>query len=168
MTERIAARLGAVAAPLLIPFGLTHTFAAFDWLMSLEPGWYSTIFGVYSFSGSLLAAFAFLVARSPFVHRAGLLRGVVTVEHLHDLGKLLFAFTVFWAYIAFSQYFLIWYGNIPEETIWYHDVGPRARGRRSATLLAVGHFVMPFFFLLPRRIKRTAPTARGGGALAAR
>ena len=84
----------------------------------------------------------------------------ITTEHLHDLGKLLFAFTVFWAYIAFSQYFLIWYGNIPEETIFFRV--RLAGGFKLITIaLAVGHFGVPFFFLMPRAIKRHAATLVG-------
>lgn len=160
--EALAARLRRWSGPLLIPVGLTHTFAAFDWLMSLDPRWYSTIYGVYSFSGALVAAMAFLAIVAVAMRRAGLLPGVFSAEHFHDLGKLLFTFTVFWAYIAFSQYLLIWYGNIPEETIWYRR---RLEGPWLAlsVALAVGHFVVPFFFLLPRAAKRN-PTALVGAA----
>lgn len=141
------------SAPALILFALTVTFASFDWLMSLDPHWYSTIFGVYFFSGCAVGGFAFLVLVAIAARRAGLLTDVVNAEHLHDLGKLLFAFVAFWAYIAFSQFLLIWYGAIPEETTFFaHRL---AGSWRSATLfLAAGHFVVPFFFLLPRTIKR--------------
>jgi hypothetical protein len=149
----ITRRLTAFAGPGIIVFALTVTFAAFDWLMSLDPHWYSTIYGVYFFAGCLVGAFAFLILVAVSMNRSGQLRGVVTVEHFHDLGKLLFAFTVFWSYIAFSQFFLIWYGNIPEETAWYLH---RMEGswRTLTMLLAVGHFFVPFFFLMPRTIKR--------------
>lgn len=148
-----AARLRRWSGPLLIPLALTHTFAAVDWLMSLDPKWYSTIFGVYVFSGALIGGFAFLGLMAVAMRRAGLLPGVFSAEHFHDLGKLLFAFTVFWAYIGFSQYFLIWYGNMPEETVWYFQ---RLQGHWEAAsaLLALGHFAVPFFFLLPRGVKR--------------
>jgi len=161
-SDAIAARLRRLSGPLLIPLGLTHTFAAFDWLMSLDPRWYSTIFGVYSFSGSLVAGFAFLALAAVAMRRSGLVPGAVGAEHFHDLGKLLFAFTVFWAYIGFSQYFLIWYGNLPEETIWYRQ---RLEGawRAVSIGLALGHFVIPFFFLLPRATKRN-PAALAAGA----
>jgi hypothetical protein len=155
-----AARLRRFSGPLLVPVALAHTFAAFDWLMSLDPHWYSTIFGVYSFSGSLLAGFAFLALAAVLLSRSGLAPGAIGSEHFHDLGKLLFAFTAFWAYIGFSQYFLIWYGNIPEETEWFRA---RLSGhwQEFSILLALGHFALPFFFLLPRAVKRSA------GALAA-
>ena len=153
-SPKVAARLVRWSGPLLIPLGLTHTFAAMDWLMSLEPHWYSTIYGVYSFSGSLVAAFAFLSIATVTLRRVGPVAGAFSAEHLHDLGKLLFAFTVFWAYIGFSQYFLIWYANLPEETVFFRH--RLAGGWQSATLLlAVGHFVAPFLFLLSRRTKRS-------------
>jgi hypothetical protein len=152
--ERITRRLQAVAAPGIIVFSLTITMAAVDWLMSLDPEWYSTMFGVYYFAGSLLSAFAFIVLTIVFAQSRGALQGVVTVEHLHDIGKLLFAFTVFWTYIAFCQYFLIWYGNIPEETAYFME---RQHGSwpMIGKLLMVGHFVVPFFFLMPRATKRS-------------
>ena len=96
----------AVGIPL---FGLSLTFAAFDWIMSLDPHWYSTIFGVYVFSGSMVASLATLALLTIAIQRAGYFKKVSTVEHRHDIGKWLFAFVVFWAYIAFSQYMLIWY-----------------------------------------------------------
>jgi hypothetical protein len=152
--EGITRRLQAVAAPGIIVFSLTLTMAAVDWMMSLDPEWYSTMFGVYYFAGSILAAFAFVVVAIAFIQARGRLVGVVTVEHLHDFGKLLFAFTVFWTYIAFCQYFLIWYGNIPEETSYFMN---RSLGSWPAIgkALIVGHFVIPFFFLMPRAMKRS-------------
>ena len=137
----------------MVVFALTLTFASVDWIMSLDPHWYSTIFGVYYFSGSLVGAFAFLIVMITVMRGQGLLRRVVSVEHFHDLGKLLFAFVAFWSYIAFSQYFLIWYANIPEETVWYahRQVGT---WKWATIALALGHFLVPFFFLLPRTVKR--------------
>jgi hypothetical protein len=155
----ISRRLKALAAPALIVFALTLTVGAFDWIMSLEPHWYSTIFGVYFFAGSVVAVFATLILLALAARPA--LGEVVTAEHFHDLGKLLFAFVVFWAYIAFSQFMLIWYGNLPEETLWYaHRTGPGWEGATVA--LAAGHFVLPFFFLLSRAVKRRAPTLVAG------
>jgi hypothetical protein len=153
----LAARLRRFSGPALIPLALTTTLAAVDWLMSLDPHWYSTMFGVYVFSGALVGGFAFLALLTTAMRRAGLLQEAVTAEHLHDLGKLVFAFTVFWAYIAFSQFFLIWYANIPEETIWYKH---RLEGSWAvvSAVLAVGHFALPFFFLMPRSTKRNPRT----------
>jgi hypothetical protein len=155
--EATAARLRRWSGPALVPLALTHSFAAVDWVMSLDPHWYSTMIGVYVFSGGLVGGFAFLALVVLGLRRGTLLTGVFSAEHLHDLGKLLFAFTAFWAYIGFSQYFLIWYGNMPEETLWYHD---RLEGGwyTLSVLLALGHFVVPFFFLLPRATKRNGTT----------
>ncbi len=151
-----AARLVRFSGALLIPLSLTTTFAAFDWLMSLAPHWYSTIFGVYVFAGGFVAGFALLAIVAVALQRSGLVPSLSS-EHFHDLGKLLFAFTVFWAYIGFSQFFLIWYGNIPEETIWY-KVRLEGGWKLVTLTLAVGHFALPFFFLMSRTTKRNATT----------
>jgi hypothetical protein len=152
--EKISRRLKAISAPGLIVFSLTMTLAAVDWLMSLEPEWYSTMWGVYYFSGSVIAIFAFLIVSIAFIQARGRLQGVVTVEHVHDVGKLLFAFVVFWTYIAFSQYFLIWYGNIPEETA-YFMLRQQGSWPKIGKILIFGHFLIPFFFLMPRAAKRS-------------
>lgn len=151
--EAISLSLRRFSGPAIIVLALTQSFAAIDWIMSLDPHWYSTIFGVYWFAGSFVSFFAFLTLMVLLLRRAGLMGNAVGSEHFHDLGKLLFAFTVFWAYIGFSQYFLIWYGNIPEETIFFRD---RLVGswRSVSLLLGAGHFVIPFFFFMPRTIKR--------------
>lgn len=134
-------------------FALTITFAGIDWIMSLDPHWYSTMWGVYLFAGAFMSALAFLGLVHILMQRAGLVTRIINDEHFHDLGKLTFAFTVFWTYIAFSQYFLIWYANIPEETSWYaHRMGNSWEYVGIALML--GHFVVPFFFLMPRTIKR--------------
>jgi hypothetical protein len=137
----------------MILFALTLTFASFDWLMSLDPHWYSTIYGVYFFSGCVLAALAFLTLTVLYMRKQGALTDAIGLAHLHDLGRLIFSFTVFWAYMAFSQYFLIWYGNIPEETVWFQH---RWHGNWKAIslLLVLGHFVLPFFLLMMRWTKR--------------
>ncbi|MEZ4655372.1 MAG: hypothetical protein R3E12_17725 [Candidatus Eisenbacteria bacterium] len=125
----ITVTMEKVSAPAIILFAVTVTFAAFDYLMSLNPHWFSTIFGVYYFSGSMFAFFA-LPLIVLFCQHNGRLRDVITPEHYHDMGKWMFAFTVFWAYIGFSQYMLIWYANIPEETVWFaarqHGGGARS------------------------------------------
>ncbi|MGH9380161.1 MAG: hypothetical protein ACRD2Z_06065 [Thermoanaerobaculia bacterium] len=150
---RVAARLRAWSHAALVLFAVTVTVASFDWVMSLTPTWYSTMFGVYFFAGIAVASLALLVVLTIALERRGALGGTLTAEHLHDLGKLLFSFVVFWAYIAFSQFLLIWYANLPEETGWY--ALRLAGGWRTATVaLAVGHFVVPFFYLLSRDIKR--------------
>jgi hypothetical protein len=159
----IAVRLRKFAGPAIIVLAITQTFASIDWIMSLTPHWYSTMFGVYFFSGSFVGFIALLSVMAVAMQRAGLLDTVITAEHLHDVGKLLFAFTSFWAYIAFSQFFLVWYANLPEETIWF-----KARLEGSWTtisvMLMVGHFAIPFFYLMGRTVKRRGATLAIGGA----
>jgi hypothetical protein len=142
-----------VSAPGMVLFALTLTFASFDLLMSLDSHWFSTIFGVYYFSGSTLAIFSVLALCMWALQRSGRIEKSVTTEHYHDLGKFMFGFVVFWAYIAFSQYMLIWYGDIPEETGWYL----RRQTGGWATLglvLIFGHFLLPFLLLINRSVKR--------------
>lgn len=143
-----------LSAPGMILFALSLTLASFDWLMSLDAHWFSTIFGVYVFSGTVLSILSFMTLIAIYLRKRGILTDTITVEHYYDLGKLLFAFTVFWAYIAFSQFFLIWYANIPEETVWFLH---RWEGSwKYVTLsLVVGHFVVPFLVLLNREPKRS-------------
>ena len=142
-----------LSAPGVILYALTFTFASFDWLMSLDAHWYSTIFGVYVFGGSTLAVLSFSTFMLLLLRNNGVLDKVVTVEHYHDLGKLLFTFCIFWAYIAFSQYFLIWYANIPEETIWFQHrwIGS---WKIISLVIAFGLFAIPFFTLMIRSNKR--------------
>jgi hypothetical protein len=142
-----------VAAPTTIIFALTLSFFSFDMLMSLSAKWFSTMFGVYYFSGTILSFFALMPIMFHGPQAMGKLRGLVTAHHYHDMGKFMFAFTVFWAYIAFSQFMLIWYANIPEETVWY---GPRIIGewRQMTWFLLLGHFVFPFMMLISRYPKR--------------
>jgi hypothetical protein len=145
-------------------FALSLTFAAFDWAMSLEPTWFSTIFGVQIFAGSAVAIFATVILMSYSLKEEGITKGTITVEHFHDMGKLLFGFLVFWAYITFSQFMLIWYAALPEETTFYHhrwDVGPWAN---VSLVLVFAHFVIPFFFLLSRNIKRRIQLLRFAAA----
>jgi hypothetical protein len=141
------------AAPGIILFAFTLSFMAFDWLMSMDPHWYSTIFGVYTFAGTATASFAFLAIASMSLRRGGCLVNTVRVDHYQDLGRLMFAFSVFWAYISFSQFFLIWYGNIPEETIFYvHRI--EGSWKTLSYFLAIGHFAVPFVLLMSRWTKR--------------
>ena len=160
---RVSARLRRLAGPAIIVMALTSSFASIDWIMSLTPHWYSTIFGVYFFAGSFVGYIALLSVVAVAVRGAGLLDTVISPEHLHDIGKFLFAFTAFWAYIAFSQFFLMWYGNMPEETIWF-----KARSEGSwmqvSLFLVVGHFVAPFLYLMGRAVKRRGSTLAVGGA----
>jgi hypothetical protein len=158
----VSARLRRLAGPCIIVLALTQTFASVDWIMSLTPHWYSTMFGVYFFAGSFVGFIALLSVVAVAMRGAGLLDTIISAEHLHDVGKLLFAFTAFWAYIAFSQFFLIWYANLPEETIWY-----RARLEGSWMIVSIfimaGHFGVPFFYLMGRAVKRRGSTLAIGG-----
>lgn len=138
-------------------FAITLYFAAMDLLMSLDPHWYSTIFGVYFFAGSFLAAICFLTLAAAMLQRRGqVLRKTITAEHYHDMGKWMFALVVFWAYIGTSQYLLIWYADIPETTHWYHL---RLEGgwELHSQALVFFHFLIPFFLLLSRATKRYLP-----------
>ncbi|RKG98669.1 hypothetical protein D7Y13_08035 [Corallococcus praedator] len=140
-------------SPGALPFlALTITFASFDWLMSLTPMWQSTIYGVYYFAGSFLAAFCMLMLITVNAQGKDLYGSVVKIPHYHNLGKLMLAFTAFWAYIAFSQFLLVWIANIPEEAPWY---GLRMFGpwRNLSIALFWLHFVLPFFTLLSRTLK---------------
>jgi hypothetical protein len=159
----VSARLRRVAGPGIIVLAVTQTFASVDWIMSLTPHWYSTIFGVYFFAGSFVGFIALLSVMAVAMRHAGLLDTVISPEHLHDIGKLLFGFTAFWAYIGFSQFFLIWYANLPEETIWYQA---RLEGSwmTVSLLLMIGHFAAPFFYLMGRAVKRKGWTLAVGGA----
>ena len=137
----------------LLVFGITTAFAAFDWLMSLDYHFFSTMWGVYFFAGAAYSAMAVNILITRGLSAMGKMNGVVTVEHRHDQGKLLFAFTVFWAYIGFSQYFLIWYANIPEETSYF--LARKINYPNLTFALVVGHFCLPFLIMLPRPMKRS-------------
>jgi len=141
------------AAPSVVLFGLTITFAGFDLLMTLHPDWYSTIFGVYIFAGSFVAFFAFAILTIRLLQVSGRVRIAITPEHFHDMGKLMFGFTVFWAYIGFSQFMLIWYANMPESTHFFRL--RTANGWEWVSLLLLfGHFILPFIALISRHPKR--------------
>lgn len=139
---------------------LTLTFAAVDLLMSLDPLWYSTIFGVYYFAGCAIGIFAFMSLTLHLLQANGYLKGSVTADHYHDLGKFLFGFVFFWGYIAFSQFMLLWYGNIPEEIGWWRLHGGTTVSADvtiwSYVLLALlfGKLLLPFGGLLSRHVKR--------------
>lgn len=151
---RNARKLSGVAIPL---FALTTAFASFDFLMSLDYRFFSTMWGVYYFASCGLASVSTVAIVGTMLRKAGKLDGLFTKEHSHDLGKLVFAFTVFWAYIAFSQYFLIWYSNIPEETAWYTNRQQHG-WQWLFVVMTVGHFVVPFLILITRVAKRSTFT----------
>jgi hypothetical protein len=141
------------SAPFVLGYALTITFAAFDLMMALEPHWFSTIFGLYYFAGNFVSTLSVIALLVMSVMNSGELKGFINKEHMHDLGKLMFAFTIFWTYIHFSQYFLIWYSNLPEETFYYIDRtkdGWEIMGWASLVL----HFIVPFALLLRQDVKR--------------
>jgi hypothetical protein len=146
-------RMRRVAFISLPMFALCLTFGACDWLMSLNYRWFSTMFGVYIFAGTAGSSMALLVLVITALRQAGYLRGVVTVEHYHIMGKWMLAFCVFWAYIGFGQYMLIWYANMPEETQFFI-----VRNTQSwwplTMLLVIGRFFIPFPVLLMQSIKK--------------
>jgi hypothetical protein len=145
-------RLGAGSLPFL---ALTFTFAAFDWMMSLDPRFFSTIFGVYWFAGSFMGAFAIAIIAATLTRDDPTAFGHhMTREHFHSLGKFLLAFVAFWAYVAFSQFMLIWIADIPEEVPWY-ILRVNGGWRWVAAFLALFHFLVPFFLLLSRDLKRS-------------
>jgi hypothetical protein len=143
-----------LSAAFLVVFAATFWLASYDWVMSLEPHWYSTMFGLYNFAGLFLGGIAAVVLVTAWLRR-GPLRRVVTADHLHDLGRLLFAFSTFWVYLWYCQYMLIWYVNNPEETVYYVR---RQEGAWQPLLLAavVLNWAVPFLVLLPRSAKRNA------------
>lgn len=152
-SEAINHKLLAYGALGTLVFAIGISFSAFDWLMSIEPHWFSTIYGVYCFSGAFVATVCLLVLALLKLKELGYYKGLVTDDHMHDLGKLMFGFSVFWAYIWVSQYILIWYSNIPEETEYYIL---RSHNGFSAYFWAVVgiNFIFPFFALMTRAAKR--------------
>jgi hypothetical protein len=155
--SEISSALQRISAPSMIAFAVTLTFCAIDVLMSLDATWFSTMFGVYYFAGCVLAGYSSLGLALFWLQGKGRLTTSVTEDHYHDIGKMMFAFTVFWAYIGFSQFMLIWYADIPEETHWYLW---RFQGdwKVVSSLLLAAHFVVPFFGLMSRHVKRNKRT----------
>jgi hypothetical protein len=153
--RRFAKRLQSISGLGLVLFVLTVTFASVDWVMSLDPEWFSTIFGLLFVAAWTLSSFAFVIAVMAVLAARAPLAGVVAPRHFHDLGKLLLAFVMVWAYFSFSQFLIIWSGNIPEETRWYLY---RMRGGWSVVALGlvIFHFALPFLLLLSRDLKRNA------------
>jgi hypothetical protein len=137
----------------LLFVALTITFAAIDWVMALDYAWFSTMWGVYIFAGCAWSAMALSIIILTWLRSVGYLSKVVSDEHYHLMGKLLFAFTVFWAYIAFSQYFLIWYANITEETRFYLTRNTES-WRLVSIFIVIGHFIGPFVALLSQDRKK--------------
>lgn len=153
-----------VSGPAMVVFVLTATLASVDWIMSLEPEWYSTIFGMSFIVGATLTALSFCILVLSRVAGEKPYAGLLTSRHAHHLGNLLFAFTILWAYMAFSQYLIIWSGNLPEDNMWYLSRTLTSWNVIAATLL-VGHFFVPFFIMLSRKSKRSLSNLRWIAAL---
>jgi hypothetical protein len=141
------------SAIFIILFALTVSVASFDWIMSLEHHWYSTIFGVYNFAGFFVNGMVTIVLLLFVLRKMGYFSDTVGPDHFHDLGKLIFGFSCFWAYIWFSQFMLIWYSNMPEETSYFMD---RIQGVWGILMVLnlILNWGIPFLFLLPRPAKR--------------
>jgi hypothetical protein len=164
---RYADRMRKLSGAGLVVWGVTVTFASVDWLMSLEPHWFSTIFGILMIGGLGLGAMAFSIIAPVAVGATA--RGVVKRAHFHDLGNLLLTFVVLWAYFSFSQLLIIWSGNLPEEIPWYlHRIG--GGWAAVAIVVAVFYFAVPFILLLSRRTKQRGRSLAvvAAGVLAAR
>jgi hypothetical protein len=146
-------RFQKFAAPGLVVYGFTITFASIDWVMSLDPHWFSTMYGVLFIGGHALSAMSFAIAITVLLARYQPMVRVIRPDYLVDLGKLLLAFVMLWAYFAFSQYLIIWSGNLPEEIPWYTD---RTHGgwQYFAVAIIVFHFCLPFVLLLSRQLKK--------------
>ena len=146
-------KLRMLSGPGMVLFVFTVTLAAIDWVMSLDPEWSSTIFGLLFVAAWALTALAFVIAILAWLSKSEPMAHVAAPLHFHDLGKLLLALVMLWAYFSYSQFLIIWSGNLPEEIRWYH---PRTHGAWGAIALAVVvlHFALPFLFLLSRRFKR--------------
>jgi hypothetical protein len=158
--------LWRLSAPCMLAFALTLTFFMVDMVMTLDPQWFSTMIGVYYFAGCMLSFMSVLAMICLLLQSSGRLKHAITTEHYHDFGKLMFAFVFFWGYIAFSQFMLMWYGNIPEEIHWFArreagtvpgTFGFLAGWEGVGYLLIFGHVLIPFAGLLSRWVKRNRP-----------
>jgi len=153
VTEADTRRFRVISAPGLLAYVITMSLAAVDWLMSLDPHWYSTIFGFIIVAGQALCALSFAVAVLAILAESTPMSAVLRAGHFHDLGKLMLAFVMLWAYFSFSQFLIIWAGNLPEE-IPFYLVRLRNGWQYVSLLIVVGHFFLPFFLLLSRDLKR--------------
>jgi hypothetical protein len=149
-------KLQLISGPGLIFWGFSVTFMAVDWVMSTDPRWFSTMFGLLFLAGQALSSLAFAITLTVILMRRRPFLEVITPRHLHDLGKLLLAFVMVWAYFSFSQWLIIWSGNMAEEIPWYVE---RLHGgwQYVALALTLFHFALPFLLLLSRELKRAAP-----------
>lgn len=153
----VTTKLQGLSAPGLLLYGFTVTFASVDWLMSLEPQWFSTMYGILVMGGQGLSAMAFIIAAVVLLARYKPMSEVIKPSHLHDLGKLMLAFLMLWAYFSFSQFLIIWSGNLPEEIPWYVR-RLQSSWKWVGMALVVLQFALPFVLLLSRDLKRNART----------
>jgi hypothetical protein len=146
-------KMAAISGPGLVFWGFSITFMAIDWVLSLDPHWFSTMFGMLFMAGQGLSSMAFLITLMVLLSYRDPMARILTPRHLHDLGKLLLALVMTWAYFSFSQFLIIWAGNLPDEIPWYLE---RLRGgwQYVALALVLGHFALPFALLLSRDLKR--------------
>ena len=151
--EQYRVKMQKASAGGLVAYALTGTFASVDWIMSLDPHWFSSLFGFGFVVGHGLAAFAFLVPMMYFLGQRAPLDKLVTSRLFHDYGKLMLAFVMLWTYMTISQYLIIWSGNLPEEITWYLDRSGHG-WKAISTALIVGHFGLPFFLLLSQDLKK--------------
>jgi hypothetical protein len=154
---RLLGRMRVISAPGLIIYVLSLTFASVDWLMSLQPHWFSTIYGFYLVASQGISGFAFLIVIAVFLSRSEPMAGIFQPRHFHDWGKLLFAFVMIWTYFSWSQFLITWAGNLPEEIAFFL---PRIHGGFGWVALAIVlfHFTVPFALLLSRDLKRNGRT----------
>jgi hypothetical protein len=151
--NRYTKQMRVLSGPGMVALIFTVTFASIDWYMSLEPEWFSTIYGFIFVAAWTLSALAFVIAVMANLSADEPMRRIVAPLHFHDLGKLMLALVMLWAYFAFSQFLIIWSGNLPEEIVWYIR---RIHGGWGALIITIGilHFAAPFLFLLSRDLKR--------------
>jgi hypothetical protein len=152
--KQLTVKLQRIAPAATFLFALSLTFAGFDWIMSLDPGWYSTMFGVRIFASSAVTSFACIIVVTLGWKHAGLIGEEINTEHYHDLGKLMFGFLIFWGYVSFSEFFLIWYAAIPEETVYYHRRWDDPSWRALSVAVVALKFIVPFYVTLSRNAKR--------------
>ena len=152
--KSLSLKMQKFSAPIMILFAATIVFCSFDFEMSLAPLWFSTMFPVYFFAGAFLSGLAVMTLTGILLQRSGRVTDEITVEHYHDLAKLMFAFVFFWGYIGFSQFMLIWYANIPEETFWFDFRINKDGWWMFSLLLLFGHLFIPFLGLMARTVRR--------------
>jgi len=152
--KKISLKSQAFCAPLMLGFVLCLAFASFDFEMSLAPMWFSTMFPVYFFAGSVMSSLAMITLVCLLLQRSGRVTDEITVEHYHDLAKLTFAFIFFWGYIGFSQFMLIWYANFPEETFWF-QFRSESGWLTVSMILLFGHLFIPFLGMMARTVRRS-------------